>query len=287
MVSDSSDVTRSTLISRSSEILEELPLPQSDLLRYHELVPHPNAEVAEGWGFPSHVIESYLAHLYVRKQLNWIYSLLYDPTGNKARDKFHFDLLTINHTIKPFQADEPPPGDILSASFRAKYWDSQVLLYRPFLRIILEGQAVPNQDIIAHQAIQALIKSTEAFHGMDSSQRIIVTNVFGIAHAYVRSHLQRVIHFLGLLTIGRSRWGHLLMLAACYRNETLREFISQETLCILFKRTISFFQMIAHRDSALLTDMNILISLARELGFMLGDDEMTPGTGTTLRVADT
>jgi hypothetical protein len=67
------------------------------------------------------------------------------------------------------------------------------------------------------------------------------------------------------------QWGNLLTLAACYKNETLREFIDPDVLSGLFSRTIAFFDTFAQPSSALRTDMNILKGLAKELGF---SDEM-------------
>ncbi|KAI1334197.1 hypothetical protein F5Y15DRAFT_429570 [Xylariaceae sp. FL0016] len=94
----------------------------------------------------------------------------------------------------------------------------------------------------ARLAIEALVKSTRAFHGMDST----LTNVFRTA---------------------RAQWGNLLTLAACYRDKLLCRFINPNTLSTLFTRTIAFFKMIAYPSSALINNINILIGLAKELGF--------------------
>ncbi|KAJ2984139.1 hypothetical protein NUW58_g6133 [Xylaria curta] len=87
-----------------------------------------------------------------------------------------------------------PAGDILAARLRAKYWDSQVILYRPFLDNILHrgqvqttiGWASPNSGNTpdhARLAIQALVESTRAFYGLGEDQPLIITNIFETAHS--------------------------------------------------------------------------------------------------------
>jgi hypothetical protein len=108
-----------------------------------------------------------------------------------------------------------PANDILDARLRAKYYGAQVITYRPFVLKILEGSAmnageqisgvykpnipgVPNFQsvtqlgdidpkviVYAKNGLKALIHSTRAFHGLGdpSKDRLIVTNVWGTAHA--------------------------------------------------------------------------------------------------------
>ncbi|KAI1302024.1 hypothetical protein F5Y03DRAFT_215243 [Xylaria venustula] len=279
-----------TCLQLESDILAELPLPQSGILAYESQMPYPNTEYASAHGFPQYVTEGYLAQLYLRKQLNRVHNLLYDPAKDKLNSG-HYQIM--ERQINEIQAvlksarnmwvpleyrwddNDPLPDDILAARLRAKYWGSQVILYRPFLRIILDGEAetppayhndAASPDAItplgigeksrtvhdsrtieyAGLAIHALIESTRAFHGIHKDKRIIITNVFGTAHA---------------------QWGNLLTLAACYKDDSLRSFINADTLNGLFSRTIAFFKEIAQPSSALQKDLNILISLAAELGF--------------------
>ncbi|KAI0016194.1 hypothetical protein F4780DRAFT_706188 [Xylariomycetidae sp. FL0641] len=292
-----------TCLQLESDILAELPLPQSGILQYEDRMPYPSSMFASTHaGFSEEVVSSYVAQLYLRKQLNKIHSYLYDQDNEikKTNDEAG---MTLEERINDIQgmlrearafwvprsyswADtDPPANEILAARLRAKYWGSQVILYRPFLRIILEREhappymyrnAVPPTDIwaslgmdggrhnipqyidprtiqYARLAIEALIESTRAFHGMDPSQRVIITNVFGTAHA---------------------QWGNLLTLAACYRDDILSKFIDSETLGNLFSRTISFFRMIVSPTSALLADLNILTGLARDLGLMREEYDM-------------
>lgn len=113
----------------------------------------------------------------------------------------------------PLDSGEPAK-DILSARLRAKYYGAQMITYRPFILKILEVQRPHmksgelnqqwNQSIsdpqvdqenkrildpqireYVRKGIKALIHSTTAFHGIAdcSRQRLLVTNVWGTAHA--------------------------------------------------------------------------------------------------------
>jgi hypothetical protein len=120
-----------------------------------------------------------------------------------------------------FAESDPPADNILAARLRAKYWGAQVITYRPFIKQILQfshnvahtpgadhgdqalhfsefrervtaPQIHPDAKVVtdinpkvieyANLGIRALISSTQAFHGVDN-QRLIITNVFGTAHA--------------------------------------------------------------------------------------------------------
>ena len=90
--------------------------------------------------------------------------------------------------------------DMLGARFRAKCYGAQVITYRPFVLKILDGlvdsnghcqlplcleEFYPHVLAYARKGIRALIDSTRAFHGLGdpSRQRLIVTNIWGTAHA--------------------------------------------------------------------------------------------------------
>jgi hypothetical protein len=105
--------------------------------------------------------------------------------------------------------------DILGARLRAKFYGARVITYRHFVLKILErfskdskSQSQIPTDLMsgfnisassadaevepiviqyAEECIKALIKSTKAFHGLGDpgSERLIVTNIWGTAHAYV------------------------------------------------------------------------------------------------------
>jgi len=109
--------------------------------------------------------------------------------------------------------------DILGARLRAKYYGAQVITYRPFVLNILEMSSAPStstehvssefidnvqaprvsrntkrlEDVpekvreYARYGLQATIHSTRAFYGLGDpgTHRLIVTNIWGTAHAYV------------------------------------------------------------------------------------------------------
>ncbi|KAJ2977736.1 hypothetical protein NUW58_g7718 [Xylaria curta] len=276
-----------TCLQLESDILAEMQLPQSGILAYESQMPYPNVNFAKNNGFSGYVTEGYLAQLYLRKQLNKVHNLLYDPVREKVNNRHYHQidkeineiqavLEKARHQWVPpsYQWDDngPLPTDILAARLRAKYWGSQVILYRPFLRSILNKETQSQQTYQdelneknmgdhdsrtlqnARLGIRALIESTRAFHGIDTNKhRIIVTNVFGTAHA---------------------QWGNLLTLAACYKNDILQPYIPEDILSGLFNRTIQFFGTFAQSSSALKMDMNILIGLAKELHFTLDEADI-------------
>ncbi|KAI0156953.1 hypothetical protein GGR57DRAFT_75332 [Xylariaceae sp. FL1272] len=258
-----------TCLQLESDILAELPLPQSGILQYEAQMPYPSQKFSMSHGYHSDIIEGYFAQLYLRKQLNNIHNLFYDP-AKEAENALHHQAM--EHRVEEVQQNlrdardkwvpiayrwnegDPPANQLLTARLRAKYWGSQVILYRPFLKTLLDREPqtpsiYQNENTpirYAALAIDALIESTRAFHGVENQKRIIITNVFGTAHA---------------------QWGNLLTLSACYKDDTLRQFINGNVLSSLFSRTIAFFKTVALPSSALTIDLNMLTGLARELGF--------------------
>lgn len=97
---------------------------------------------------------------------------------------------------------DPPANDILAARLRAKYYGTEVITYRPFLKMVMNRPSrisagfsdgspdltVPLEDIspkimnYTKLCIRAMENSTRAFHGMEGG-RLIITNVWGTAHA--------------------------------------------------------------------------------------------------------
>jgi hypothetical protein len=132
----------------TSDIIAELPLPQSGLLAYEDEMPYPNAmhtEQTEEWG---KIFESYIAQLYLRKHLNHIHKMFYHPDtteGLTISEEF-MDVGLVQERVGSmkwvsrnfaFDEDDPPAEDILSARLRAKYWGAQAITYRPFIKQIL------------------------------------------------------------------------------------------------------------------------------------------------------
>ncbi|KAK4163636.1 hypothetical protein QBC43DRAFT_57849 [Cladorrhinum sp. PSN259] len=269
-----------SILQLESDIVAELPLPQSHILAFEDIMPYPSIKMALGWGFEEKVLQSYLAQLYLRKNLNQIHQMLYNPENPKPLRQLlegaeiletietALDMRFIPAAYK-FEHTDPPASDILSARLRAKYWGAHVITFRPFVRQIIEynferanissgdvamaGISTDNNSLggppadgtieYARKGIRALIESTSAFHGI-RQHRFIVTNIFGTAHA---------------------QWGNLLTLTASFKDPTLNRFIPEAKLQSLFAKTIAFFKVIAVPSSALEVDLRILEGLQYEL----------------------
>lgn len=110
-------------------------------------------------------------------------------------------------TVAPsmvWSESDPPANEILAARLRAKYYGTEVITYRPFLKMVMNrpsrissgfsteepDDSIPLENIspkimnYTKLCIRAMENSTRAFHGMEGG-RLIVTNVWGTAHAYV------------------------------------------------------------------------------------------------------
>jgi hypothetical protein len=130
----------------------------------------------------------------------------------------HMDVVAPNMTWNVDAGD--PANNILEARLRAKYYGAQVITYRHFIIEIMKrnfnptsgksaldskeemntefgpgvdvptvavGPEEPIPEVVLHLArcgLKALIYSTTAFHGLGEG-RLIVTNIWGTAHAYV------------------------------------------------------------------------------------------------------
>ena len=119
------------------------------------------------------------------------------------------DMLNQINVIAPnlkWDENDRYADSILGARLRAKFYGARVITYRDFVLKILQRSFNAQQDpnnptavsspdteidsIIvqyAEQGIKALVKSTSAFHGLGDPgiKRLIVTNIWGTAHAYV------------------------------------------------------------------------------------------------------
>ena len=61
------------------------------------------------------------------------------------------------------------------------------------------------------------------------------------------------------------QWGNVLTLLAAWQDESLKQFIKEDTLKDLLKKTMGFLQMNMHDGSALHVDYNILKHIGRTL----------------------
>lgn len=119
-----------------------------------------------------------------------------------------------------WEDEDDPATDINDARLRAKFYGAQYIIHRPFLRLTLDNEipdrdavsnpnhtftplnerrtgpmAPPNVDLdrdvpadilrSAQICVGAAMRSTTAFDKIIGEQRLVVTNIFGTAHAYV------------------------------------------------------------------------------------------------------
>ncbi|KAI1003681.1 hypothetical protein K3495_g4531 [Podosphaera aphanis] len=302
-----------TCLQLESDIVAEIPCPQTGILTFEEDMPGPNLQAAHhDDGFDQNVIESYSAQLFLRKHLNSLHCMFYKPRDPDSEDKFAASVLAstkgdgtkfpsiellsqslngidVYAPTMRWMVDQPdPPNDILGARLRAKYYGAEVITYRPFVLQVLERSEPPCEDtppninehvsdeyltevqapVVRHDikkiedidpkaqeyvrlGLRALINSTTAFHGLGhpGEKRIIVTNVWGTAHA---------------------QWGNVLVLQAAYLNPILGplllELITKEELIVLVEKTMGFLALVGSPSSALAIDWKILDMTSRKNG---------------------
>ncbi|KAK9427679.1 hypothetical protein V1505DRAFT_20857 [Lipomyces doorenjongii] len=249
-----------TCLQLESDILAELDLPQSPILAWESTMPWPDLEMAVTMGHDLQNMECYIALLWLRRRLNNIHAELYGPGIQEG-----YSLSHMNHLVRlPFidslreslegsnliahswawSSNDPPAQNILAARLRAKYYGGLVIIYRPFLRMVLNNE---NKDIpqiaddassdpisaliirYAGNCVDALIESTQAFQNVHGC-RPLVTNPWGTAYA---------------------QFGNVLLLLAVYQNGSLRKFVELECLKDLSIRTLRFLDNVAQSSPAL------------------------------------
>lgn len=213
------------LTDHFSDILAEFNLLPSGILQYESILPYPGLKsLVDRLGFSEDVVNSYICQLFLRKRMNEISGRLYNPQRPLTPEErlsvtaeLEERLLLSQHQWAPqfvFDLKAPPAKDILNARFRAKFWGANVITYRPYIQSIMDWSysrkhpeqfrengfhsgSVPSEATTpseispivinyARKGIDAVIKSTEAFHGL-RDKRFVITNVFGTAHACVLS----------------------------------------------------------------------------------------------------
>ncbi|KAM0333296.1 hypothetical protein ACHAQA_001957 [Verticillium albo-atrum] len=275
-----------TCLQLESDIVVELALPRSGILSYEDGLPYPNLFLFEG---DDRISASYCAQVYLRKQLNLVSAKFYDenpsPRPNdhegpqtvaEVRETIRMDptaQVTWIPSMFRFSIDDPPATDMLAARLRAKYWGFQVITLRPFVKMMLDftmrrndsvptdaamfaetqfnknvqaphieagttsHDQVPSEIVVyAREGIRALFESTTAFHGLGDN-RLILTNFFGTAMA---------------------QWGNLLVLAACYQDGYLHQFVHADRLLALFNKTIAWINLGTQPSSSLAMAIRLL-----------------------------
>ena len=77
-----------TRLTLNSDIFAELPCPLSGILTFEVDMPGPNLEAARKAGFSPIVVESYAAQLFLRKHLNDLHSMFYNPDNQSKKSHF-------------------------------------------------------------------------------------------------------------------------------------------------------------------------------------------------------
>jgi hypothetical protein len=118
----------------------------------------------------------------------------------------------------------------------------------------------------ANDCIKALFKSTTAFHnlGDPATTRLMVTNIWGTAHAYVSSLFPTFLDLLELISF--RQWGNVLTLHAVFNDAMLKNLIDRDQLKDLTTKTIGFLSLASQPSSALTTDLKILKHTAEKIG---------------------
>lgn len=194
-----------------------------------------------------------------------------------------------------------PAKDILGARLRAKYYGAQVITYRNLVLKIIELESSSKGEQISHDfksnidapaldknitrleqigpetlefvrnGIRALVYSTKAFHGLGDpgTTRLIVTNVWGTAHA---------------------QWGNMLTLSAAYMNPILSslllEVVNKEELQDLLHKTLDFLSLNSTPTSALAIDHKILKYVGQRAGLLPLDGPPTSSSFSSSNTGD-
>lgn len=280
-----------------SDILAELPLPHSGILTYEGMVPYPNMQVAQKSGFPVDVVFSYSAQLYLRKHLNQIHKMLYNPRlQESAQPKEQIPFQSTMHQVDQlqkalsdmtwvppmfqFKENDPPANDILGARMRAKYWGAEVITCRPFIKQIVNFNFRGGKDgHDAHKLTHGDFSQAYSLPPFEEGRKLAVVpdSVRCYVNRGITALIQSTKAFHGIedsrfiITnvwgTAHAQWGNLLALSAAYRDPLLGEYVDEKVLRELFRKTIEFFRVVAHPSSALSTDLRIIEGLEKALFF--------------------
>ena len=200
-----------------SDILAELDLVRSGIQELRE-VQYPTGYVEPGdygtWDCSeTQIMAYYSGQIHIRNQLNDIQKDLYAPEnieratrGFRLRDALIENLDHWRKYVPPaiqWKDDDEPASNINAARLRAKYYGASYIIHRPFLRYALEheifsetaspGSMGPPHAMTHYErdqilkscktCVSAAIQSTIAFDRVMDKERLIVTNIFGTAHA--------------------------------------------------------------------------------------------------------
>ena len=194
-----------TCLQLESDLLAELDVPASGISRSEGRIPIPKGkwtiDLPNDPTAPNTMMMLfYSAQIHLRKLLDRVHTDLYkvDKQGKTRWSSTVQKTLSWNLDLwreslpKSMQWDEsdPPANEINAARMRAKYYGARYIIHRPLLYDALHWQEpkvhfheLPEELRAACMiCIESAIKSTEAFDGV-GGPRLVVTNIFGTAHA--------------------------------------------------------------------------------------------------------
>ncbi|KAJ5264968.1 hypothetical protein N7505_007761 [Penicillium chrysogenum] len=250
-----------TCLQLESDLLAELDVPASGISRSEGRIPIPKGkwtiDLPNDPTAPNTMMMLfYSAQIHLRKLLDRVHTDLYkvDKQGKTRWSSTVQKTLSWNLDLwreslpKSMQWDEsdPPANEINAARMRAKYYGARYIIHRPLLYDALHWQEpkvhfheLPEELRAACMiCIESAIKSTEAFDGV-GGPRLVVTNIFGTAHA---------------------QFGNMLVLSATYIS-SLKELVEPEQLKRLLARTIWFLIQNENISPTLRADARILTEI--------------------------
>ncbi|TKA69331.1 hypothetical protein B0A49_08609 [Cryomyces minteri] len=212
------------------------------------------------------------------------------PPSRPTERSINSAIILLMLAIGKWEDEDPPAREINAARMRAKYYGARYIINRTFLDYALhvmdpqrknkpllnaQGQRrtgveplfkvigqLPEQSIkdAAKICVESAMSSTVAFDNIASfPNRLIITNIFGTAHA---------------------QFGNMLVLAATYRS-FLHHLVSKEKLERLLERTIMFCRRLTPISAALRIDVSILEQTAKIITGNIFNDEFDPRSTAT------
>ncbi|KAF9880736.1 C6 zinc finger domain-containing protein [Colletotrichum karsti] len=274
------------------DIIAELGVYPSNCNKYDDSVPWPNALIM-GNELPFHEVQHYMAQLYLRKALNSLHGELYKPSDVTPMDIKLSKISGLDKTLRSmewarglsFSEQDPPANTFLEARLRAKYWGTQVITYRPFVKLVLDisaklqqrtDGATPNSDTAGGLGLFTKGDAT-AFvgHGIESHQDLVNTDTIQYAKRCIEAlfksteSFHNVDHERLLVTnifgTALAQWGNLLTLSAAYKDPCLGPFVDAQRLQYNLSRTIQMLHLHASEKSSLKINQRILEHIQKDL----------------------
>ncbi|CAG8066330.1 unnamed protein product, partial [Penicillium nalgiovense] len=265
-----------TCLQLESDLLAELDIPVSGISRSEGRIPIPKGKwtivLPNNLTAPKTMMMLfYSAQIHLRKVLNRVHTDLYNVAkqGQTRWSSTVQEALSLNLDLwreslpESMQWDEsdPPANEINAARMRAKYYGARAARAPSMARMSSDMGSTPaaistdgqphgvrlhelrrKLRAACHICIGSAIKSTEAFDGV-GGHRLVVTNIFGTAHA---------------------QFGNMLVLSATFMS-SLKELVDSEQLKRLLLRTIGFLIQSEKLSPTLRADARILTEIYEKI----------------------